>query len=184
MRAGINAGVERQSPKERPQSLQIEKTCVQARSHSLGDICLLTPAEEDSASFVSTDHQHSAAAAISPSNIATKECHCVSPSKRSNEPEASSKRSFCTELLYIPNVPCENRFKLLESIGDDTGNVVASAYHRGKKVWYFVLLGREETVAVIYDQWKNLKHPWQIRDPVRLYPQRFLYRGPRFRHRP
>ncbi len=58
------------------------------------------------------------------------------------------------------------------------------AYHRGKKAWYFALLAREVTVAVIYDQWKNLKHPWQIRDPVRLTPQRFLYRGPRFRHRP
>ncbi len=126
MRAGTNAGVESQSPKERPQSHQIEKTCVQA-SHPPGDNCLLTPAEEDSACFVSTDNQHSSAAAISPANIATQECHCVSPSQRSNEPEASSKRSFSTELLYIPNVPCKNRFKLLESIGDDTGNVVASA---------------------------------------------------------
>ncbi len=52
------------------------------------------------------------------------------------------------------------------------------AYHRGKKVWYFALLAREETVAVIYDQWMNLKHPWQIRDPVRLNSSAFFVPRP------
>ena len=126
-RAGTNAGVESQTLKERPQSPLIEKTCVQDCRHSLGDICLLTPAQEDMASFVSTDNQHSPAAIISPANTATQECHCVSPSKRSKEPEASPKRSYSSELLCIPNVPCENRFKLLELIGDDSGNDATSA---------------------------------------------------------